>query len=244
MSYRSKILPSKVPKEERELRIITNPRFSGQDDYHAPSTALTLAPNSKWIIVRNNLHTIRLWGKSQKLNLKDPFGDIYAFCQMRQELRSVQKQIQRVEARPDFTPIHYFYLSTDERHTERYDVGHIQPSEALFYPGFGLEPFVLQSLFYYFSIESPIRHNSVFQPFLSHVCAVVNRNERYLHRVAVLRKLAAIIASIVYIILGLMFFTLIFSVLKTTSSFHRFYANNPHGDLDWRPFEADVNSYG
>ena len=245
MSYRSKILQSKVPKEERELHIISNPGFrpSYQYDYQAPLTARTLSPKSKWIIVRNNLHRIRSMDTTRKYSLKDPYDDIYLFCQTRRELRRVQKQIQQVEALPDFTPIHYFEISTDERHTRRYDVGHVQPKDALFYPGYGLEPFGLQALFYYFSAREPIRHDSVFQPFISHVCGVVNRNEQYQHRVAVLRRAAAIMASIVYLILALMFFTLIFSVLQTIFKFHAFYANNPNGDIEWKSFTSTVNSY-
>lgn len=246
MSYRSKLLSHKIAKEEQELRIYSNPlstpRFLSVD-YQAPLTARTLAPNSKWILVRNNLHKIRSWRKLEKLDPNDPFGDGYLFLQMRRELQRVKEHIHEVENRPDFVPVQYFYLPTDERHTQRYDVSHVRPSDALYYPGFGQEPIVLQSLLYYFSIECVVPYQSVFRSFLSDVCTILNRNEQRLHHAAVLRKFASILALIVYIILGLMLFFLIFSVIKTTSSFQKFYANDPHGGIEWQSVETNVNSF-
>jgi hypothetical protein len=213
------------------------------DDYQAPLTARTLSPNSKWILVRNNLHKIRSWRGNQPTDPNDPFADWYLFLQMRRELRRFQEHIREVEDRPDFAPIHYFYLPTDERHRRRYDVSHVQPSDALFLPGFGLEPFVLQSLLYYFTVECAVPYNSVFRSFLSDICSVLNRNERYLQRAAALRKLAGILTFIVFIILGLMLFTLIFSVLKTTSNLKKLYDNDLSGGIEWQSLETTVNSY-
>jgi predicted nucleic acid-binding Zn ribbon protein len=248
MSYRSKLLSHKIAKEEEELHICTNPlsnprlHLLNNDDYQAPLTARTLSPNSKWLIVRNNLHKIRSWRQIQRPDANDPFADWYLFFQMRNELQRFKEHIHQVENRPDFVPVHYFHLPTDERLIQRYDVSHVRPSDVLYYPSVGQEPLILQSLLYYFSVECMVPYNSALHSFFSDVCTILNRNEQRLHRAAVRRKLATILTLIVFIILGLMLFSLIISVSKTTWNFQKLY-NDPNEDLEWRPLETAVNSF-
>jgi hypothetical protein len=252
MPRRSRLLTHKLAKEEHELHIVTNPFLNpqssihdddGGDDYQAPLTVKTLKPNSKWILVRNNIHKIRSWGGIQQADVNDPFRDWYLFFQMRRELRRVKEHIRKVEDRPDFAPVRYFYLPTTERRARRYNVTHIQPTDALYYPGFGREPFVLQSLLYYFSRECVVPYNSVFRPFLSDVCSIIDRDQQRLNRAAVFRKIALIMAIIIFIIIGLMLFTLILSVITTASNFRKLYENDSTGGIEWQTQETTVNSF-
>lgn len=241
MSTRSKILSNKNKnkKQEQELRIFTNPFLNSQlrlledDDYQAPLTANSLKPNSKWIIVRNNLHKIRSWGGIKSSDAHGPMGEWYIFFQMRRELRRAQEYIRQVEQKASSSPIHYFYLPIDEKRRQRYNVSHIQPTDALYYPGLGHEPIVLQSLFYYFSKECAVPYNSTFRVFLADVCSIINQEQRRINRVAVFRKVALLIAIIVFIIIGLMLVALIFSVLKTTSDFRQFSDDDLTTGFNW-----------
>ncbi len=247
MSHRSKVLSQKIPKQEHELHIFTNPFLNSQlpllqsDDYQAPLSARSLSPNSKWIIVRNNLHKIRTWRRSNTTDENPVVRDWYLFFQTRRELRRAREDIKKVEYRPDFRPVHYFYLPIDDRRKQRYNVSHVQPSDALYYPGFGHEPIVLQSLLYYFSKECAVPHNSIFQSFLSDVCSIIYRDRQRLNRQAVLRKVALVITILVSILIGLMLFSLVLSVLKTTSDFKRLYENDLSGGIEWQPAETTVN---
>jgi hypothetical protein len=249
MPHRSKLLPHKIQKEEQELHIFTNPfinsrvRLQNLNDYQAPLTAHTLSPNSKWITVRNNIHLIRSWSRINTSDVNDPFRDWYLFFQMRRELRLIRERIKQVENRPNFVPVHYFYLPIDETKHQRYNVSNIKPSDALYYSGLGHEPIVLRSLIYYFSKECPVSHNSIFQKFLSDVCSIIHQNRQRLKQAAVFRKLASIITIIFFILIGLMLFSLILSVLKTTSDFQKLYENDPNGGIEWQQPETPVNTF-
>jgi hypothetical protein len=248
MSYRSKLLSNKTQKREQELHVFTNPFLNSQqrllaaDDYEAPLTADTLSPNSKWIIVRNNIHKIRSWGGIDPSNVEQRYRDWYLFFQMRRELRRAHEHIRQIEHRPDFVPLQYFYLPTDETHVRRYDVSHVQPSDAIYYPGFDHEPIVLRSLLYYFSKECYVPYNSIFRTFLSDVCSIVYRDQQRFNRVSVLRKIALIITIILFIILGLMLFSLVLSVLKTTYNLREMYGNDPSGGIEWRQPETTLDT--
>lgn len=246
MSYRLKTLSFKNKKKtrrpEEELHVFTNPFLNSQlrtldnYDYEAPLTAKTLAPNSKWIIVRENLHKIRSWRGIDVSKVQKPYRDWYVFFQMRRELRRAQYHIKQVEQQENFTPVRYFYLPIDANNKRRYNVSHIQPSDAIYYPGLGREPIVLQSLLYYFTKECAVPYDSTFRGFLGDVCSIIYQERQRLERVAVFRKVALFIATIVLTIIGLMLFSLILSVFKTTSDFRQLYDN----DLDWTQPETTL----
>ncbi|CAF0848210.1 unnamed protein product [Rotaria sordida] len=248
MTYRSKILPHKFTKQEQELRIITNPleetrlNLLDQDDYQAPLTAHTLVPNSKWIIVRHNLHKIRSWGGIDTSQVDERFRDWYIFLQMRRELRRAHEDIRQIGDRSDFVPVPYFRLPIDPIHTRRFDVSHVQPSDVLHYPSLGRDPIVLQSLLYYFSKECAVPYDSIFRAFLSNICLILYRDRQRIHRVAVLRKVALVIAIIVFIILGLMLISLIVSVLGTTSNLKDMYRNDVDGGIEWRESATTIET--
>jgi hypothetical protein len=239
MAYRSKIISRKIIKQEQELHILANPLSNPQsplitsDDYQAPLTTHTLSPYSKWIIVRNNIHKIRSWGGLDLDRIDPVCQDWYIFYQMRRELRRAQSYIRQIEHQPDFVPVHYFDMPTDQTHTQRYNVSRVRPSAALYYPRFGPDSLPLQSLLYYFSKECAVPYNSVFRPFLSGVCSVIYQERAHDKRVAALRRAALVVTVIVGVIMGLMFFSLIISVFTTTSNLKRMYKNDPDGRLEW-----------
>jgi hypothetical protein len=250
MSHRPKVTALKLPKQEQELRIITNPladknrrRVLQADDYVAPLSARSLKQSSKWIIVRNNIHKIRSWGGLKRMSVIDQrFQEWYLFFQMRRELRRAQEQIKTIQSRPDFVPVHYFDLPVDETHVRRYNVSHVKESDAIYYPGFGREPIVLQSLLYYFTEECHVPYNSIFRTFLSDVCSVLNRERERINRAAVFRKVALIVAIAVFIILALMLFSLVLSVFTTTSKLSQMYQFDSDGGVEWRQSKTTLGT--
>lgn len=252
MTHRSRVLSPKRPKQEQELRILSNPidQTSKQllqfDDYQAPLTPGILSPKSKWLLVRRNLHKIRSWGPPQHLDNVDPrCRDWYIYFQMRRELRRAQVEIRTIQSRPGFVPVHHFKLPTDSVHSRRYDVSHVQATDALYYPSFGPEPIVLQSLLYYFSRECAVPYESVFRTFLSDVCSIINQDRQRLNRAAVFRKVALVFAVIVFVLIGLMLLSMVFGALTTTSNLKQMYRNDPDGGVEWRSsqptLEANLN---
>ena len=240
MASRSRILPAKFRRNEQELHILTNPLVESTrsvfDDYQAPLTAHSLAPNSKWLLVRNNLHKIRSWGGARRLSgLDERFQDWYIFFQMRRELRRAQMDIKTIQDRPDFKPVRHFSLPIGPDRFERYKVSHVEPSDVIYYPGSGPEPIVLESLLYYFSKECKVPYSSIFRGFLSDVCSILDQDRERQNRVAVFRRIALALAVIVFVILGMMFLTLIFSTLKTISNIDEIYRFDMDGGIDWRP---------
>jgi len=231
MSYRSKTLFRKIPKHEQESHIITNSHSTrrgthliSNGDYQSPLTIHSYYPNSKWLIVRNNIHKIRSWGMIKRMSLVDqPFKDWYLFFQMRRELKRAEEQIRALQYQPDFRPVQYFDLPIDETHVQRYDVSHIQPTDGIYYAGLGSEPILLQYLLYYFSKNCAVPYNSIFCSFLSDVNSVLDTNRKRINRQVVFRKLALIMTLAVFIIIIIMFFSLILSVLTTASNLRQMY---------------------
>ncbi|CAF2398669.1 unnamed protein product [Rotaria sp. Silwood2] len=240
MAYRSKILPPRITKQEQELHIFTNPLENARlyllahSDYQAPLTAQSLAKNSKWIVVRNNIHKIRSWRAVDISNVDERLRDWYIFFQIRRELRRAYKDIKQIELRSDFKAVNHFDLPVDPRHSQRFDVRHVRPTDMLYYPSLDREPLVLQSLLYYFSKECAVPYESVFRTFLSNVCLIIHRDQQRLRREAVFRKVALVLTIIAFVILGLMLISLVVSVLGTTSNLKSMYSNDPDGGIEWR----------
>ncbi|CAF0732074.1 unnamed protein product [Adineta steineri] len=248
MSHRVKYLVPKFAKQEQELHIITNPFADAQsrlidddDDYQAPLTSHTLRPNSKWNIVRHNIHKIRSWGGINLDHVHPQLRYLYLYWQVRRELQRAQNSIEQIE-RSHYTPIDYFNLPTDETHNRRYNVSHLQPSNAIYHPAFQSQPVVLQALLYYFSKECVVPYNSVFRPFLSDVCSILYQDRQRINRAAVFRKVATIITIVISIFLALMFFSLIVSVFTTTSNLRAMYRDDPDGGIEWRQSATTVET--
>ncbi len=217
MSQSSKRLLLKLPKCEAENYVTL------------------IAPNSKWLIVRNNIHKIRSWSSMRCLSVADqPVRDWYVFLKMKRELKRVQEEIRAIEYRSDFTPVRYFNLPIDKTRIRRYNVSHVRSTDGIYYGGLGSEPILLQYLLYYFSKECFVPYNSIFYSFLSDVNSVLDTNRQRLQRVVVFRRLALIFTLAISIILFIMFFSLILSVLTTTSNLRQMYKNNPDGEMIWQ----------
>ncbi|CAF1483411.1 unnamed protein product [Rotaria sordida] len=245
MSNRSNLIVRKIPECEKESHAIINSFTSltktsattpllSDYDYQAPRTCHSLSPESKWHIVRHNIHKIRSWGCIKRMSAVDqPFRDWYLFFQMRRELKHAEEEIRAIQNRKDFRPIHHFDLPIDETHIRRYNVSHIRSTDGLYYAGLGSEPIVLQYLLYYFSKECPVPYGSIFYSFLSDINAVLHTNRQRMHQVVVYRKVALIITLIICILILIMFFSLILSVLTTTSNLRQMYKNIPDEDIKW-----------
>ncbi|CAF0887063.1 unnamed protein product [Didymodactylos carnosus] len=238
--FRSRIaIVRKNLKHEQEINIITNPqdqnknttlrqqrqphdgtslkmtRFNSIDDYQAPMTSFTLRPNSKWKLVRENLHKIRSWRQIQRID--DPFQDWYIFFQMKRELKRAEKQIKNIEYLSNFKPIRYFPLAIDETHFEIYDTSQVKPTDAIFYSSSSGEPIILQYMLYYFAKESFVPYNGIFRPFLGDISSVIKANRNRSKRTQVLQNLALLGSIAVYILIGLMFLVLLINILNITS---------------------------
>lgn len=241
MSTRVKSLLRRVPKRESEAHITVNPLESSTTntqrkrpllsdyDYQAPETADSLAPNSKWLIVRHNLHKIRSWGMVRRVSAgAQPFQDWYVFFQMKRELKRAEEQIRGLQYRADFRPVREFYLPVDETHVRRYNVSHVRPDDGIYYAGLGSDPIVLQCLLYYFSKECAVPYNSIFYQFLYDVNAVLHTNRQRIHRVVMFRKVALVMTLAITIFIGIMFFSLILSAWTTTWRLGQMYGNDRH----------------
>ncbi|CAF0838997.1 unnamed protein product [Rotaria sordida] len=226
MSTSPRLLVRKNLKGKKESHVIigsptvsTNissrtPLLTGYD-YQVPRTAHSLAPQSKWIIVRNNLHQIRNWNA----------------IELRHELKRVQEKICAIQYRLNFKSVHYFYLPTDEIGVRRYNVSHVQPTDSIYYAGLGSEPINLQCLLHYFSKECIVLYNSLFYPFLCDVNSVLDTNRKRIHRVVASRKVPLIMTVAIFTIILMMFFSLILSVLTTTSNLRQMYKNSLNDDM-------------
>ena len=245
MPSRSKFFVRKAVRREHESPIDTlsapspttasvqQPLLIG-DDYEAPTTAGTLSPNSKWLIVRNNIHKIRSWGAIRHMSeVEQRHQDWYLFFQMRRELKRAEEKIRAIQFRPDFVPVHHFELPIDEKLVRRYNVSHVRPTDGIYYAGLGSEPIVLQYLLYYFSKESSVPYNSMFYSFLSDVNSVLYTNRQRITRVLVLRRVAFFITLAVFVLLLLMFFSLILSVITTMTKFHQMYGDQADPSKEW-----------
>ena len=223
----------RVPKQEQEIRVITNPsdgrnsslqtpnslRSSRQrlkeDDYHAPSTASRLRQKSHWLIVRRNLHRIRFMGYNQR-ERDTNLPDFYIGLQMKRELKRAQEEIQNIDKEENFHAVKNFVLAVDSRRLKTYDTSHVKPNDALVYDRLGEEPLPLQNLLYYFS-KQEVAHGTIFWDFLNEVNRVLHMKRKRTVLVERLRKLALTLSIICYIIIGTMFFLLIVSVITTAT---------------------------
>lgn len=226
MSLHWKRLVRKLPKREQEHRIDSelplsvNSPLLLEDDYQAPRIPGKLYPDSKWMIVRNNLHKIRSWAPIRRLSVvENSLFDWYIFFQMKRELKRAEQQIRAIQYRTNFTPIRYFNLAIDETRFRRYNVSHVRSNDAIYYGGLSSQPLVLQNLLYYFNDECRVPFNSIFYSFLCDVNAVLDTNRQRIQRVVVLRRAALIFAVSIFVILLTMLFSLILSVLTTASYF-------------------------
>ncbi|CAF3638266.1 unnamed protein product [Rotaria sp. Silwood1] len=243
MSTRSKLLVRKIHQEEKEPNvIIDSPTVSTNrstrtplpKDYEYPAlhTAYSLAPQSKWIIVRNNIHNIRSWNAIECLSVVDrPFQNWYILFKTRYELKRAQERIQTLQYRPNFKPIHYFYLPTDEINVRHYNVSHVQPTDCIYFAAISSNPIVLQNLLYYFTKECTVPSNSLFYSFLCDVNSVLDTKRKRIHRAAAFRKVALVITIAVFTIILMMFFSSILSVLTTVSNLRQMYKNGHNEDM-------------
>lgn len=195
-----------------------------QDDYQAPRTRGILSPNSKWLIVRNNLHKIRSWLPIRRLSvIRNPFVDWYVFFQMKRELKRAEEQIRAIQYRTNFTPIHYFNLPIDDTRFRRYNVSHVRSNDAIYYGGLSSQPIALENLLYYFNEECRVPYNSIFYSFLCDVNSVLHTNYQRIQRVTVFRHVALVATIAVFVILLTMLFSLVLSVFTTTTNLREFY---------------------
>ncbi|UJR36747.1 hypothetical protein I4U23_029462 [Adineta vaga] len=247
-STRTRLL--RVPKQEQEIHVITNPsdrnhssaqgrisRSSSRkrltsDDYEAPLTAKSLRPKSHWIIVRRNLHRIRFMGYNSRARDSNLPG-FYLGLQMKRELKRAQEEIKNIDKEESFHAVKHFALAVDNKRTKTYDTSHVKPEDALIYDRLGEEPLALQNLLYYFS-KQDVPHGTVFWDFLNEVNRVLNMKRKRTVLVERLRKLALTLSIICYAIIGFMFFLLIVSVITTATKM-----NDP--ELKW--LESESESY-
>ena len=201
-------------------------------DYQAPLTARTLRPNSRWLIVRRNLHRIRFMGYNERAR-DSTAPDLYIGFQMKRELKRAQEEIKNIDKEENFQMIKQFALAVDTRRVKTYDTSHVQPNDALIYDRLGEEPLALQNLLYYFS-KQDVAYGTLFWDFLNEVNRVLNMKRKRTVLVKRLRRLALTLAIVVYVIIGLMFFFMIISVITTATRM-----NDP--EVEW--VDSDVATY-
>jgi hypothetical protein len=216
----------RVPRQEKEVHLISNPMESVRTppvlrerltdaDYEAPLTADSLRPNSPWLIVRQNLHRIRSMGYTES-NRQGAMPDLYLGLQMTRELRRAQLSIQNADQEDDFHIIKHFELAVGKARTKKFDTSHVKPEDALIYDRLGEEPLSLQNLLYYFS-KQDVQKGSVFWDFLSGVNQVLDLQRKRTVLVQRLRRIALILAVIIYVFIGLMLSAMIISVITTVT---------------------------
>ena len=247
-SVRTRI--QRVPRQESEIRVITNPadqrvplisqtsrrsnrRRLADDDYEAPLTAYALPPNSRWLFVRRNLHRIRFMGHNQR-ERDSTLPGFYIGLQMKRELKRAQDEIKNIDKEKNFLAVKQFALAVDEKRTKLYDTSHVKPEDALIYDRLGEEPLALQNLLYYFSRQD-VSHGTLFWDFLNEVNNVLNMKRKRTVLVQRLRRLALTLAVILYSILGIMLILLIVSVITTATKM-----NDP--EVKWMESKVDIYS--
>ncbi|CAF0887082.1 unnamed protein product [Didymodactylos carnosus] len=206
-----KLIQTKNEKQEIQKQETSNDK----DDYQAPLTSSKLNPNSKWLVVRHNIHRIRRIGAP----VDDKLPDIYHGFQMKRELTRAQEAIKNIDSDKNFEPVKRFDLPVDQDKIKTYDTSHVTEQDALVYDKLGGEPLSLQNLLYYFS-KQDIQYGTIYWEFLNEVNRVLNMNRKRSARVARLRKLALTLAVILYSIIGIMFLALLFSFISTATKFN------------------------
>jgi hypothetical protein len=244
----------RIPKQEREVHIFNNPinEYDRDDstsiqllpppqksrecltgyDYQAPLTAHSLRPNSKWLIVRRNIHRIRFIGFSDT-GKEHRLPDFYLGLQMTRELKRAQEEIKNVDKEQDFRIIKEFSLSNDSGRKQKFDTSHVKPDDALIYDRLGEEPLALQNLLYYFS-KQDVQHGTVFWNFLNEVNHVLSLNRKRTVLVQRLQRLALTLAIIFYSFVGLMLLLMIISVIATATKM-----NDP--EVEW--MDQNIGGY-
>lgn len=220
----------RMPKQEHEIRVITNPsdqraplitskssyrRHHVDDDYQAPLTAHRLRPTSHWLIVRRNLHRIRFMGYNER-ERDSNLPDFYIGLQMKRELKRAQDEIKNIDKEMNFHAVKQFALAVDSKRTKTYDTRHVKPEDALIYDRLGEEPLALQNLLYYFS-QQDVSHGSLFWDFLNEVNRVLDMKRKRTVLVERLRRLALTLAVILYSIIGIMLIVLIIGAISTVT---------------------------
>lgn len=231
-------------REEQEVYLVNNPleRFDSlgtptrqrtfEYDYQAPLTSHSLLPNSKWLIVRRNLHRIRFMGYSES-GKSTRLPDFYLGLQMTRELRRAQEEIKNADKEENFRIIKEFEMVLGKDRTKKFDTSHVKPEDALIYDRLGEEPLALQNLLYYFSKQN-VQEGTVFWDFLAAVNQVLNLQRKRTVLVQRLRRIALILAVICYTIIGIMLLSMIISVIATTTRM-----NDP--EVLW--FEQNIDMY-
>ncbi|CAF1388250.1 unnamed protein product, partial [Didymodactylos carnosus] len=122
-------IDSKHEEEQKQNLILEN------YDYQAPLSAHSLKHNSKWLIIRRNLHRIRSMDGQQRT------PNIYLSFQMIRELQRAQSAIKNIDHdNTHYHKIKKFSLAVNKQKVKTYDVTHITPDDALFYDRLGDEP--------------------------------------------------------------------------------------------------------
>lgn len=230
-SIRSRVL--KIPKRENEIHLIEKSKAYLEnekrqclisDDYQAPITAFHLRPNSRWLIVRRNLHRIRFMGYNER-GRDSAVPNLYLGFQMKRELKRAQEEIKNIDKEEHFHAIKQFALAIDSKRIKTYDTSHVKPNDALVYDRLGEEPLALQNLLYYFS-KQDVGHGTLFWDFLNEVNRVLHMKRKRTVRVQRLRRLALTLALIFYVLIGFMLLALIISVATTAAKL-----NDP--EMEW-----------
>ncbi|CAF0832931.1 unnamed protein product [Adineta ricciae] len=238
-THRTRLI--RLPKQEEELHIISNPmevqeqlapatltrlqrEELGDYDYQAPLTAHSLRPNSYWLVVRRNIHRIRFMG-FRGTGKEGKLPDFYLGLQMTRELKRAQQEIKNVDLDENFHAVKEFSLATDKGQSRKFDTRHVKPEDALIYDRLGEEPLALQNLLYYFSKQN-VPHGTVFWDFLNEVNHVLNLKRKRTVLVQRLRRLALSLALIIYSLIGLMLCLMIISIITTVTKM-----NDP--EVEW-----------
>ncbi|CAF3433388.1 unnamed protein product [Rotaria socialis] len=184
-----------------------------RDDYEAPLTAGSLRPNSRWLIVRLNLHRIRLMGFNN-LSKEDRLSDLYLDFQVIRELKRAKNEINNVNKDKDFHMGKTFSLAGESGKPRVFNTSFVTPNDALIYDRIGEEPLVLQNLLYYFSKQN-IEKGTPFWNLLIRVNEVLTLKHKCTVLVQRLRRLVLTLTIIFYSIIGFMFCLMIISVIIT-----------------------------
>ncbi|CAF1448731.1 unnamed protein product [Rotaria sordida] len=188
-----------------------------RDNYEAPLTAESLRSNSRWLIVRQNLHRIRFMGFNN-LSKEERLPDLYLDLQMIRELKRAKNEIKNVNKDKDFHIVKTFSLAAESGEPIVFNTSHVTPNDALIYDRLGEEPLLLQNLLYYFSKEK-VEKGTPFWDFLIRVNEVLNLKRKCTVIVQRLRRLALTLAIMFYSIIGFMFCLMIVSVIITATKF-------------------------
>ncbi|CAF0985965.1 unnamed protein product, partial [Didymodactylos carnosus] len=111
----------------------TREQIPVSDDYQAPLSAVSLKHDSKWLIVRRNLHRIRSMGDEKQT------PNMYLSFQMIRELKRAQVGIKNIDD-DNKSQMKTFSLAVSKQKIKTYDTSHVTSDDALFYDRLGEEP--------------------------------------------------------------------------------------------------------